>query len=133
MRPLLAAACLVLLALGCNSPTDPTDVDLTGRWNGNLGNRHPANEDWTSVTIDLTETGNDLTGELRERNGHVHPLKGTRIGSIATLDVTDIPSLGDPACSSLTLSFSRIETSSVRGALSGRCYGTVLTQFVLTR
>jgi len=132
MRP-FAAVCLVLLALACNSPTDPTDVDLTGRWTGNLGDRHPANEDWTSVTIDLTENGNELTGQLRERNGRVHPLKGMRAGSGATLDVTDIPTLGDPACMNISLSFSRIETNAIRGSLSGRCYGTILSQFVLTR
>lgn len=120
---------LVLLALACDSPTDPEDIDISGRWTGNLGQQAPTLEDWTSVTIDLTQNGDEVTGALRERNGRVHPLRGTR----SSVEVTDIPSLGQNACSRIVLGFSREERNTIRGSLSGRCHGTLLAQFVLTR
>jgi hypothetical protein len=136
----------ILLFLGCDalSPTspgvEPTTTPFNGRFTGNLGIRAPNGEDWTLVTLDLLQDGNTITGTLRDRNGRTHAVEGSvwfdAVGK-ASVTVKDIES---NSCFSLGLAFHEVEydsrTGNARaliGQIGGRCQGTVIQPFRLTR
>jgi hypothetical protein len=139
----LAILSLLLLLLSCNgrSPTEPATNPslLTGTWVGNLGEQYPSGEDWTSVTIELTQNGAAVEGTLRERGGRVHPLSGHFEGPGGGVTVTDIATLGQNGCSSAAMVIGGVDVDqtgraiSIHGSMAGKCYGTMLASFRLNR
>lgn len=136
----------ILLFLGCDalSPTspghEPTATPYNGRFTGDLGIRAPNDEDWSLVTLDLVQNGNTITGTLRERKGRVHDVEGSVwLDSVDKASIT-VKNIESPSCFSLGLAFHEVEyerrtgiARALVGQMGGRCQGTVMQPFRLTR
>jgi hypothetical protein len=135
---------LVLAASACGhheSPTEPGGTarlfDVTGTWHGNLGDRHPTGEDWSNASVSLTQTGLIIHGSLTSVDGTRHPLGGAFSEGVAVVQIGGRPATSE--CSSAELSINQIEYASngqpaaLDGILDGRCFGTIMFPFRLTR
>jgi hypothetical protein len=135
---------LMLLTSACGhheSPTEPVGnvrvFDVTGNWHGNLGDRHPAGEDWSNASVSLTQTGLAISGSLTSVDGTRHPLSGVFSEGMAVIQVGGLP--GTSECDSAVMSVNQIEYASdgrataLDGLLEGRCFGTIMFRFRLTR
>lgn len=132
-RLILAAIVLVAAACDGNGPAAPTGTDLTGIWFGDLGTRAPA--DWSEATIELEQEGQSLTGTLTADGGS-WPLTGAFQDGTFELTVGGLP--GTSTCSGLFLQgqpqplpFGVVVV--LTGRMTGRCFGTVVFDFTLTR
>jgi hypothetical protein len=128
------AAMAICLAAGCkDSPTEPLQASsLTGTWSA--GHLALCVGDWSSVRLELTQSGTDLSGSLTTHDGQVFPVAGSfsnETGSIGLTIGGDCPSVG--------FAISHVEhdgsgsVTRFSGQLTGRCCNTVIQQYELVR
>lgn len=139
---------MVLLALfaACGdggSPTDPSGpgsvkvFDVTGAWHGDLGTHHPIGEDWSNAVVSLTQKDSEIDGTLTAVNGTSHILKGKADATTALIAIGGLP--GTSECGSADLFVQGIEYQNNRqaaalvGVVQGRCYGTIMFPFRITK
>jgi hypothetical protein len=129
---------VLLLLAGCHhqSPSEPIDMSLTGRWSTTL-TRGPCAGDWSMISLTLTQSGSTLAGELVTRDGVHFPVSGNLTGDSGEITVP-VP-VGTGECEPVLLQISRIgrdsggHTVSFSGQIHGRCCGTLLESFMFTR
>ena len=75
LRFIAVIAVLSLVACG-GSPIAPSPTVLSGRWTGAL-ERQPCAGDWSAITLELTQSGSTLGGQLLTNDGLTLPVTGT--------------------------------------------------------
>jgi hypothetical protein len=120
----------VLLTTHCRrSPTDPTQDELNGVWEGAL-QAYPSGEDWSSVRLTTTTVGGVVTGALVPKSGPAHAVTGQRVANGFTLEVHDLPQ--QTPCV-VQLFVDDIGSAAIAGDIGGRCPNTLTGDFRLTR
>lgn len=117
-----------------NSDQPPLEVE--GKWVGNLV-RGPYHENWSAVVLELKQNGTSLTGKVIDVGGNYTEVTGSVDSEKVVLNVVGLP--GSSTCGEYIISAWKIEMDrsggivSLSGNISGRCYGTVMGDFRLTR
>src|SRR5262245_11852540 len=133
------AAIAVLSIVACGgSPTAPSPTVLAGRWTGALTSQ-PCAGDWSALTLQLTQSGSTLGGQLLTNDGMVFPVTGTvtREKATATISV-DVPAdVGE--CGTITFAVDRFDLDTLgnvaafSGRATGSCCGTIDEAFRFVR
>jgi hypothetical protein len=130
------AALLLLLTLsGCDgsSPTSPSIRELSGLWQGRVSLRgEVTSSDALQVELTLIEEASSVRGEMVDSTGGRWTISGSR----SVLEATHQPSTSACALVTLVVENSRSSggiTSELTGTTSGRCGGTVIGNFRLSR
>ncbi len=129
---------LALLPASCHhqSPSEPIDTSLTGRWSTTL-TRGPCAGDWSMIELTLTQSGSTLAGELVTRDGVHFPISGNLTGDSGGITVP-VP-VGTGECEPVFFQISSIgresggHAVSFSGEIHGSCCGTLLESFTFTR
>src|SRR5262245_8507662 len=124
---------LAAMAAGCGgAETTPAAADLTGQWTSTL-TRPPCVGDWSVFTLQLTQTGTDLTGTLVTKDNMQFPATGTFDGKTGNIVVALPP--GEGECGAITFTVQLLDRDSsgvvtaFSGQATGRCCGTILESF----
>ena len=137
MRFLSRCGWLLLLlaatgACGGNSQTAPLVVDLTGQWTSTL-TRPPCVGDWSVFTLQLSQTGTNLTGTLVTKDSLQFPATGTFDGQ--TGNVVVVLPTGTGECGAITFTIQLVDhdtsghITGFSGQATGRCCGTIQEAF----
>ncbi len=109
--------------------------DVSGTWTGELPIRTPVGE-WTSATLTLEQTGDEITGTLQSADGFQFPVTGSFTDAGFDILVNGLP--GTSTCAGVGLTVQELEfredrLESLTGRAFGRCFGTIAGTFVLER
>jgi hypothetical protein len=119
-------------ACGGNSQTAPLVVDLTGQWTSTL-TRPPCVGDWSVFTLQLSQTGTNLTGTLVTKDSLQFPATGTFDGQ--TGNVVVVLPTGTGECGAITFTIQLVDhdtsghITGFSGQATGRCCGTIQEAF----
>jgi hypothetical protein len=119
-------------ACGGNSQTAPLVVDLTGQWSSTL-TRPPCVGDWSVFTLQLSQTGTNLTGTLITKDNLRFPATGTFDGQNGNVVVV-LPT-GTGECDPITFTIQLVDhdtsghITGFSGQATGRCCGTIQEAF----
>jgi hypothetical protein len=148
MRAKLSSICLnlsllsVILVFSPPAFGQPTQVnsqpplDVAGKWVGNLV-RGPYHEDWSFVVLEIKQNGTSLTGKVIDVGGNYTEVAGSVDNEKVELNVVGLPR--SSTCGEHLIFAWQIERdkagglAALSGNVSGRCYGTVMGTFRLTR
>ena len=124
----------VTAACGGNSQTAPSSRILTGQWTSTL-TRPPCVGDWSVFTLQLAQSGTNLTGTLVTKDNQQFPAAGTFDGQSGNIVVV-LPT-GTGECGAITFTIQVVDHDSsghitaFSGQATGRCCGTILETFPL--
>jgi len=110
-------------------------VDVSGTWTGELPIRTPVGQ-WTSATLTLEQTGDEITGTLESADGFQYPVTGSVTDAGFDILVNGLP--GTSTCAGIGLTVAELEFREGRierltGRAFGRCFGTIAGSFELQR
>ena len=127
----VAIALALILSTGCGdkAPTEPSDLSLTGTWEGAFG-RSPCLGDWTNIVMRLEQSGEVVSGVVETRDHQIFPIAGNVASGSGHLGVT-IPTPGSE-CSSIGFQIMSVGQGGFSSQAQGRCCGTIMetVQFV---
>jgi hypothetical protein len=129
---------LFAFAVGChhNAPTQPADSSLSGSWTSSDFGRLCVG-DWSSVTLDLQQSGTSLAGEITTLDGVHIPVTGSSQNGTGSLSISFPPNQG--MCEGVVLTISKVtfgsmgQVTSFSGHAGGMCCGTVAWQYQFSR
>ena len=137
LRFIAVIAVLSLVACG-GSPIAPSPTVLSGRWTGAL-ERQPCAGDWSAITLELTQSGSTLGGQLLTNDGLTLPVTGTVVREKATATIiVELPP-GTGECGAITFAVDRFDLDALgsvaafSGRATGRCCGTIDEAFRFVR
>jgi len=111
-------------------------VDLTGQWTSTL-TRPPCVGDWSVFTLQLAQSGTNLTGTLVTKDNQQFPAAGTFDGQSGNVVVL-LPT-GTGECGAITFTIQVVDhdtsghITAFSGQATGRCCGTILETFRFVR
>ena len=137
-RGLIAVIAVLSLVACGGSPTAPSPTVLSGRWTGALESQLCAG-DWSVITLELTQSGSTLAGQLLTNDGMTFPATGTVVRERATATIiVELPP-GTGECGAITFAVDRFDLDALgnvaafSGRATGHCCGTIDEAFRFVR
>jgi hypothetical protein len=123
MKKLLAFVLLCFILVSCSSGSDTSDINVTGTWATTFVNK-ANNNSQAVLDLQLTQSGNSLSGSALVQGDNFGTIQGTKNGSSLEFTITIDPSIGGGTFSVKTSSLSPNSFSGDYTA-SGGGFGTV--------
>jgi hypothetical protein len=138
LQALLACACLLAGAGGCDSGASPSDIDVDGAWSGTWQFVTGGVTVTDTVTASLEQDGNDVTGTWTAASGPAGELTFAVAESISgTLTITQTTITGQTCTATSpitgTASATAIDFSASAPTAAGICQFAASNQFSLRR